>query len=186
MTTERATLDVLGVAAPDVLVLETRLPTVVSPLESAIGIFEHGSERQTIDRSRMLLLPQGEKVRVRAQTSSLSFAAIGLGDAVLERAVTVHGRLGVTRDRFDRWLATPAILPRTVWVHEVIHRYVFERHALEESTSDAARFLEVELAKEIYFLLRDRDLGAERASIQRQLSEPVRRAVAHIEQHLFG
>jgi hypothetical protein len=39
MTTERTTLEVLGVAAPDVLLLETQRPTVVSPLESAIGIF---------------------------------------------------------------------------------------------------------------------------------------------------
>jgi AraC-like DNA-binding protein len=184
--TDGATLKVLGVAAPDALVLETRLPTVVSPLESAIGLFEYRSERHTIDRSRALLLPQGVKVRVRAHTSALSFAAIGFADAVIDRAVRLNGRLGVTRERFDRWLAVPAVVPRTVWVHEVIHRYVFERHALEEAASEAARFLEVELAKEIYFLLRDRERGAERASIQRELSEPVRRAVAHIEQHLFG
>jgi AraC-like DNA-binding protein len=186
MTTERTTLEVLGVAAPDVLLLETQRPTVVSPLESAIGIFEHRGERQTIDRSRVLLLPKGAKVRVRAPASSLSFAAIGLGEAVIERAVLVHDRLGVTHDRFERWLATSAVLPRTVWVHEVIHRYVFERHALQETNSDAARFLEVELAKEVYFLLRDRDRGAERASAQRELSEPVRRAVAYIEDNLFG
>ena len=94
--TDGATLKVLGVAAPDVLVLETRLPTVVSPLESAIGLFEYRSERHTIDRSRALLLPQGVKVRVRAHTSALSFAAIGFADAVIDRAVMAVSVAGVS------------------------------------------------------------------------------------------
>jgi hypothetical protein len=70
-------------------------------------------------------------------------------------------------------------------VHELVHRYVFERHALELHQSEAARFLEVELVKELYFLFRDRDEGAERASMQQRFSTAVARAVAHVEAHLL-
>src|SRR5690606_14751765 len=88
------------------------------------------------------------------------------------------------RKKLDRWLRRTTLLPRTVWLHELLHRYVFERHALGVHGNLATQFLEIEIAKEIYFLFRDRDAEEERATIVRAYSSPVERALRYIEEHL--
>ncbi|HLL23750.1 MAG TPA: AraC family transcriptional regulator, partial [Kofleriaceae bacterium] len=64
-------------------------------------------------------------------------------------------------------------------------RYVFERHALGKHGNLATQFLEIEIAKEIFYLFRDRECGDERATIVRTHSPQVERALAHIEAHLL-
>jgi AraC-like DNA-binding protein len=72
-----------------------------------------------------------------------------------------------------------------VWIHEIVHRYVFERYTLGEEENLATSFLEAEILKEVYFLFRDRDAGADRAARVFERSACIERAVAYVEAHLF-
>lgn len=180
----RTTLQVhaVGCATPKRLV--TKTPTLVVGIEAAIADVEVRKAQFTIDRSSCLVVP----ARARVVVSSLSasrVATIGFEAPTFDAVERTYQRLGFERDRFDDWLATAALLPRTVWVHEIVHRFVFERWALGEADNQATRFLEVEILKEIYFLFRDRDAGAERSTIVQKRSAVLERAVAYIEAHVL-
>src|SRR5262249_36850913 len=83
----------------------------------------------------------------------------------------------------ERWIQRLELLPRTVWVHEIVHRYIFERYVLHQDDNVATRFLETEILKEIYFLFRDREVGADRATSVHTHSSCVERAMAYIDAH---
>jgi AraC-like DNA-binding protein len=186
--TEAVTLDVVGVTVGAAATLGGDRPTIIMPIESAVAsVVFNGDEggEHTLDRSLFAVVPEGAVARVRPSAAVTSLAVLGLGEGVVERMVAAHHKLGVTADRLQQWLSAPSVLPRTVWVHEIVHRYVFERHALDEHESDAARFLEVEIAKELFFLFRDRDEGADRATIQQKHSPSVEKVMAFIDEHLF-
>jgi AraC-like DNA-binding protein len=138
-----------------------------------------------VDRTACLVAPRRSVLVVGGETPANRVVVLGFGEEVLADVVERYGALGVERARFDRWLTHAETLPRTVWVHEIVHRYVFEREALGEHDNLATRFLEEEIVKEVYFLFRDRDGGADRASMGHRYSAPVERAVAWIEAHLF-
>ncbi len=183
--TEAVTLDVIGVTAAEARAVGGPLPTLLMPIESAVASVTVGDDVHTLDRSNFLVLPSGTVARVHPSAAVTSVAVLGLAPAVRARMVAIHHKLGVSDDQLEAWLGEVSLLPRTVWVHEIVHRYVFERHALDEHDSDAARFLEVEIAKEVYFLFRDRDEGADRATIQQKHSTAIEKVVVFIDEHLF-
>jgi AraC-like DNA-binding protein len=185
MQNERTSLDVIGVT-PHGARLTTTAPSLLVTIESAVAEVQRGSETVLLDRSGVLVAPARARVVARAKTASCRLALVSFGEAAFAATVREHRRLGMRRDRFDGWLAHMAILPRTLWVHEIVHRYVFERVALEQHRSSAARFLETEILKEVYFLFRDRDEGADRGTNLRRHGPVVERALTHIETDLFG
>jgi AraC-like DNA-binding protein len=91
----------------------------------------------------------------------------------------------VDRARFAELLAHEAVLVRTRWFDELAHRYVFEIHDCEKHGSKAARFLETELTKELYFLAKEHVEQKTRASVLQEASDVVKRARAKIEAALF-
>ncbi len=179
------TLDVLGVGAGESASVRMQRPALVVTLEAASVEATAGGLRAVVDRTACLVAPRRSVLSLAGSTPANRVVVLGFGDEVLGEVVRRYGRLGVERARLDRWLARPETLPRTVWVHEIVHRYAFEREALGEHDNLATRFLEEEIVKEVYFLFRDRDAGAERASMGQKYSAPVERAIAWIEAHLF-
>jgi AraC-like DNA-binding protein len=149
--------------------------SVVFTIESAVaraGAF-------ALDRSNVLVASTG--TFVIEGTSRAGVFGFAPAIAAAERT---YAELGFDRARLARWLAKPSLLPRTAWLHELLHRYVFERHALGKHGNLATDFLEIELAKEVFYLFRDRDAGDERATIVRTYSTSVARALAYLEAHL--
>ncbi|MGE5186231.1 MAG: helix-turn-helix domain-containing protein, partial [Acidobacteriota bacterium] len=65
------------------------------------------------------------------------------------------------------------------------HRYVFERDTCEKPASKAARFLEAELAKEVYFLAREQADAHTRTSVLFEGDPVAARARAWLDEHLF-
>jgi AraC-like DNA-binding protein len=139
----------------------------------------------TLDRTGFVLLPRGAHVVLEAEASGARVAIVALGDTAIASAAREYERLGFDKKRLARWLGKIELMPRTTWIHEIVHRYVFERWVLGEHDNAATRFLECEIVKEIYFLFRDRDGGADRASVVRAYSPAVERAVSFVEAHLF-
>lgn len=171
-------------AADDELRLVLRRPSIVLPLQVGVVSVEQDGSPVLVDRARFVVWPTGRH-RARVVSPTVRLLVLGLSDALVERVVLLYGDVGVDARRFARFLEAAHVLARTTWVHELAHRYLFERQVCARHASDAARFLETELTKEIYFLLRDREDDAERTSLVRQYGPTVQRAVAFVEEHLF-
>ncbi len=167
------------------LVVRTVVPTLVVTLESSTIAASARGTKSNVDRSECFLVPAGVSCALQGSAPASRVVALAFRESLFEAAEATYAKLGFDRARLSRWLAQPTVLPRTVWVHEIVHRYVFERYVLDERDNDATRFLEVETLKEIYFLFRDREEGGERTSLVRSFSRSVERAVAYIESRLF-
>jgi transcriptional regulator GlxA family with amidase domain len=87
--------------------------------------------------------------------------------------------------RFDRYLREVELMPRTNWVNELCHRYLFERAACAKRDNVATAFLEMEIVKELYFILHERHTVRERASVVETTSDVLQRALALVEKSLF-
>lgn len=178
-------LSVIGVVAEQPTTVRQPSPLVVMPIESASVRASVADREHIIDRSAFLLLPANTTLRLRRDVSVARLALLTFGAPLMKAFVHRYMQLGATHERLQGWLATPALLPRTTWVHEIVHRYVFERYVLDAHDNDATTFLEVEILKELYFLLRDRDEGPDRAAGTGSASKPVQRALAYIDAHLL-
>jgi AraC-like DNA-binding protein len=181
----RMTLAVVGVVAGEPLRVRLVRPSLITPLEAGTADVAIGGESFVVDRTACLVAPKRATIVLSATKPATRVAVLGFGDALVTTTARTYAKLGLDRDRLERWLTRTELLTRTVWVHEIVHRYVFERHALGAHDNLATRFLEIEILKEIYFLFRDREAGADRASASQRYSGTVERAVAFIEAHLF-
>jgi AraC-like DNA-binding protein len=182
---ERLALTVLSVVRGQRVVVRTDVATLIVTIESSSLEATCRGVKTNVDRSGCLLAPAGGFVALRGSAPVSRVAALAFHAPLFDAVAATYAKLGIDRVRFTRWLATPSQLPRTAWVHETVHRYVFERYVLGEHDNDATRFLEVEILKELYFLFRDRDDGGERASLVRSFSPSVERALAYIDARLF-
>jgi AraC-like DNA-binding protein len=163
------------------------VPTLFVTLEASVVHLSVSGRLIALDRTACVLVPAQARVEVRGSASSPSsrVAVLGFTESLVALAARTYQHLGFDPGRLARWLTRLEVLPRTIWIHEIVHRYVFERHALDEHDNDATRFLETEITKEIYFLFRDRDAGFDRATPMQSRSTVVARAVATIEACLF-
>lgn len=156
-------------------------PALIAPLEATVATLD----ARRLDRASIAVLPARTPhvlalpVAGAAVVVTLILEEPDRGAAVREYAPYVDAR------RMAEVLATPRVLPRTRWIDELIHRYVFERAVCEKSGSSAARFLEAELTKEIYFLGSEQIDRKTRASVVHEGDPIAVRARAWIEEHLF-
>jgi AraC-like DNA-binding protein len=182
----RASLAVIGVVHRERHVLRAEAPSLLLTVESAVAEVRAGhGDDLTLDRSACIVVPAGARVTLRTSSPASRVAVISFHEPLFASVARAYRKLGLDRERLARWLAKLSLLPRTVWVHEIVHRYVFERTVLHAQDNAATRFLEMEILKEVYFLFRDRDDGADRATALRRHSACVERAIAYVETHLF-
>lgn len=161
---------------------EPRL-SLVLPLESCVVDAEIGALRTRLDRANMALVPARLPYRLEPISPIPRVLTLLFGGDALDAAAREYAGL-IDAAVFTSLVAEPRVLPRTRWVDELGHRYLFERAVCEKHTSAAARFLEIELAKELYYLsLEARDRP--RPSALHQGSDLAKRAVAYLEDHLF-
>ncbi|MCB9621156.1 MAG: helix-turn-helix transcriptional regulator [Sandaracinus sp.] len=180
---EPLSLSVHVAAADDRLALALRRPSVVLPLQ--VGVIALGGEsRELVDRARFVVWPVGRHA-ARVVSPTVRLLVLGISDALVDRVATLYRDVGFDPGRLRRWLEDPHVLARTTWVHEIAHRYLFERQACARHESEASRFLEAEIVKEIFFLLRDREADDERTSLVRGYGPTVQRAVTFVEERLF-
>jgi AraC-like DNA-binding protein len=158
-------------------------PALVFPLESSVVTVERSSglRKERVDRATFLLLPARSPYAVRALSPITSLATLLVGP--LSRARACEDYPDVRAEGLDRFLGSSELLPRTRWVDELVHRYVFEREVCERHTSRAAIFLETEIVKELFFLCREREASHTRDTVVQQHNELVARARAWIDEH---
>ena len=159
-------------------------PALVFPLDGTIAHL-HARTPVRLDRAVFALVPAG--TRHRLETGSLGAIAVVtlvVGDAARALVARDYGE-HYDDARMAEIVAALRVLPRTRWVDELVHRYVFEREVCEKHGSRAARFLETELVKELYFLGVEQLERRTRASVVFEGSAIATRARAWIEEHLF-
>jgi AraC-like DNA-binding protein len=159
-------------------------PTLVLPIENAIVDAACGTLRPSLDPSSWLLVPAGAPVALGASSVIAKTLVLTLSPALMRRVAEVYAG-EVDAARFRRYVTSPQVLVRTTWVNELAHRYLFERAVCKKRDNDATRFLETEIGKELYFLCHERHRHLDRPSLVEAHTPVVRRALQHLEKHLF-
>ena len=156
-------------------------PALLAPLETTVIALDG----QRIDRATFAVIPANRPHAIELPaTGACTLVTLLLDDDVRAAAIADYAPYVLER-RFAEVLAAPRVLARTRWVDELVQRYLFERSVCERPASRAARFLEAELAKEVYFLGCEQIEQRTRTSVLHE-GEPVAvRARAWIEEHLF-
>jgi AraC-like DNA-binding protein len=158
--------------------------TVILPIETGIVDVSVGALRPMLDPSAWLLVPRGALAVITAKSVVAQTIVLTISPELVARvAKTYPGEVDVAR--YDQYVRAPQLLVRTTWVNEICHRYLFERAACKKRDNDATRFLETEIAKELYFLCHERQRALERPSLVARRSPVIRRALRHVEDHLF-
>ena len=155
------------------------------PLESTVVELAHDALRWRLDRASFALLPRRVRYRLECASPAPKLLTLLLSGDERARAEDEYAP-HVERARMDRVLGAPRMLPRTRWVDELVHRYVFERTVCQRHDSDAARFCECELMKELYFLGQEHAGLRTRAPVVHRGRALVERARAAIEAELFA
>ena len=171
--------DVLGEARVE------RWPALLLPLDGSVIELAFGDTSPLrVDATSFALLPASARYRLTLVSPMARLVTLLVKPVVRERAgAEYQGHIEAAR--FHDWLGSPRTLPRTRWVDELAQRYVFERDVCEKHGSMAAVFLETELAKEVYFLCKERDEQQTRVSVVHEEGDVAPRARAWIERHLF-
>lgn len=158
---------------------------LVFPLETTVVSIRAGELHDRIDRSLFAVVPVRMAHELDAPASgTVAVATLVVSDEL--RAAAVHEYApDVDARRLAEVVAGVRVLPRTRWVDELVHRYVFERSVCARRGSKAAHFLEVELTKEVFFLGCEQLDRRTRNSVVFQGDAVAERARAWIEEHLF-
>ncbi|MBL8610802.1 MAG: helix-turn-helix transcriptional regulator [Myxococcales bacterium] len=159
-------------------------PAVVLALGSSVVDLAFGDDTARLDRSCVVLVPARVAFRVVTVSPVTELLTLALGDAVLESACAEY-RPHVDAALFADVLSRATTLPRTRWVDEIAQRYLFERAVCEKHRSRAARFLETEIAKEIYFLGKEHLEEHTRDSVVRTAASLAEEGRRLIEARLF-
>jgi AraC-like DNA-binding protein len=146
---------------------------------------EVADARLDVDGARFAVIPARARHRVIAPASASAHVVTLIVGAGARAAAAREYAPFVEAARFARVTAHARVLPRTRWVDELVHRYVFEREVCEKHASRAARFLECELAKELYFLATEQLERHTRSSVLFEGGPLATRARAWLEAHLF-
>ena len=159
-------------------------PSLVLPVHAGIAEIAIGGAKHLVDKASWILVPAGTRARVRAKSPVTHTLVLSIS-ASLRAAVAAAYSGEIQTARFDRYVGDVELMPRTNWVNELCHRYLFERAACKKRDNVTTAFLELEIVKELYFLCHERHTRAERVSVVETTSSVIQRAIAIVEEHLF-
>jgi AraC-like DNA-binding protein len=159
-------------------------PVLVIPVQASIAEVRAGALSQVVDRAAWLLVPAGIATTVLA-VSPFTHTLILSPSETLRRDLVATYSGEVDPALLASYLRRVELLPRTTWVNEICHRYLFERAVCRKKDNVATAFLETEILKEVYFVCHERHTTRERASLVAGESALVAKAMTVIDAHLF-
>jgi AraC-like DNA-binding protein len=161
------------------------IPAVVLPIETTTISLRVGRTVNRVDRSQLAIVPARCAHQMEVSTSgTVIVVTLLFDDSVRDAAVRDYAPY-VDAAVLADVLSQPRLLPRTRWIDELIQRFIFEREVCGKPESRAARFLEAELTKELFFLGREHLAGLTRSSVVFEGDGIAVRARTWIEAHLF-
>ncbi len=164
-----------------------KVPTLVfSTNAGALSIVASVASEEThlVDSTSLLVLPARATAILTTRSPITHVFALSIAAELQEKVVATYAG-EVDPAKLARTLSSLALLPRTNWMNEIVHRYLFERCVCRKHDTDATRFLETEIVKEVYFLVKSRDESAQRKSVVELDGPLLARALREIEAHLF-
>lgn len=165
---------------------EDEAASLVFPLESTVVEVKTGAHPPLrVDRAVCALIPKETRYALRALSPATKVLTVHV-DAEAMKAAEKEYRPHIELPQFDEWLSVERVLPRTRWLDELAHRFLFERDVCEKHGSQAARFLATEITKELYFACKEHVTAEHRASVVYEGSDLVRRAREWLESNLFA
>lgn len=157
-------------------------PTLLFLLEAGRADVALGSMRFPLESAQWMLIPPGSQVRIISRSFVLKRVRLGFPEEAIQTCAVEYD-LEQPLLRAD--LSHLAIRTRTIWIQELCHRYVFERVIAQAPASQASRFCEIELLKELHYQCRDEAAGSTSPSARHaSLSPALQMALSHIETHL--
>ena len=159
-------------------------PTLVLPLESTMLTLTTRDLERRLDRSTFALVPARTPYELEATSAVAPTLRLGIQQKARDAAKREYAP-HFTLALWERIVAEPRVLSRTRWIDELANRYLFERQVSQKHDSAAARFLETELTKELFFLGREHVDRASRASQLEQPTDLLGAARQFLEEHLF-
>jgi AraC-like DNA-binding protein len=160
-------------------------PALVLLLERTVARAWIETGALLVDRSSWWLVPVNASLELRAISAVLKVLELAPTPRLLRRVVQDYAK-EIDAGRLEKAFARRHSLPRTVWVEELAHRYVFERTASRKRDNFVTRFCENELIKEAYFMALDAGADVPRQSLIEREPSLVENAVAWLEARLFS
>lgn len=160
-------------------------PALVFPLETTVVVLRAGGFEERVDRASFVVLPARMPHQLELPVSGSVIVATAMLGTAVRSAVVRDYRPHVEPRRLAEVLSALRTLTRTRWIDELVQRYVFEREICEHPASKAARFLESELTKEVYFLGCEQIDRRTRSSVLFEGDPVAVKARTWIEDHLF-
>ncbi len=157
---------------------------LVVPMRTGVVKVTIGTVSHVVDRSSWMFVPPKALATLRAASPIAHALLLEISTQLVARLTQTYSD-DIDRKGYEALVRVPQVLPRTTWVGELFHRYLFERAVCRHRDNDATRFLETEIAKEFYFACRDRSRELCRTSPVEGRSPTVQRALRHLEEHLF-
>lgn len=163
---------------------QSRLPRLVAPVHTSLAEVTTKVDH-ALDRTVWLLLPALAAGTIVAKSPVMSVLVLAISPALCQEVERLYEE-EISHADFERILSTEQLLPRTNWVNEIVHRYLFERAVCKKRDNAATKFLESEIVKELYFVAIERlRSGDDRKSVVEKTSSIVERALAVIDRDPF-
>ncbi len=159
-------------------------PALLLCLATTIIALSHSGDVTLLDRSNVALIAAGTPYRLEKKSPTIALLTLRILPRARRRACLDYGP-DLDAAALADILRESALLLRTRWFDEIAQRYLFERDVCHHDASRAARFLEAELTKEVFYQVKEKRAAKVRRSLVSDQTELVRRALAMIEGDLF-
>jgi AraC-like DNA-binding protein len=136
----------------------------------------------SVSASQLAVLPPRYVHSIRGKSSIIDVFVMLPSESVFEDAAEAHG---LSPDTLGELLEAPRVLPRSVWINELQHRYFFERLVCKKRDNLTTDFLQRELAKEIYYRFKNASSSTTCAPVMFETDTLGKRAIAYVEKNLF-
>ena len=146
-----------------------------------------GKEPFRIDAYSTIVIPANTSFELEGAGSLCEFVIMIPSVKLIEK---VSGLYSLSKEELTGILSKTSKLPRSNWVNEIMHRYVYERVQTKNKGNEACLFLESEILKEIYYLFKEQNIALKNrfnldALNLDKKSSLVRKTVTFIESNLF-
>jgi len=157
-------------------------PILLLPIEAGRGSIKvHQKGAYTVDYEHLVVIPRGFSWSVKATTPILKILMVEISSRIIAAS---RNEFNLDPKVLEKTFSKVQKVTRTTWLNEIFHRYAFEKSIAKFPTSASAKFLELEIVKEVYYAVSRTSQLNHNIPFFIDLPEALRRALTLIEQRL--
>jgi AraC-like DNA-binding protein len=139
-------------------------------------------KRITLDASHVFVVRAQTELALTTKSSTVEVLVVRPRAALIEATAAAYK---IPDQRFGAVFEREHVFARQRWLDEVHHRYFFERIVCEKQDNIATAFLEMEIVKEVYFVLAQKESERGHVPFFEDSDDLGARAVRQVEANLF-